>query len=362
MTCKEIEILLPALLEGVLPADEAKRVKDHLAGCPSCSKALEDLKASGKMVRNLEEVEPPPWLKTRVMARVREEAGQKEGILHKLFFPLHIKIPIQALATALIAVVAWNVYKTGEPEFRQIAPPPAAVQEAPQSRAPSAPVRAPEPVPMPPATKEEAGERAGLREKKAPAPSDSNVEDRAMRQEPTVREEEKADAVKSAEPGKAARRATAFSKDEEIMKGAGAMGHAEMDNTAQAPARDQKQKAMKAPVGSIAKEAGKQEAAPDKPAMLSAPPPVQPVLNVTLRALDPRTAAGETADLLKRLGGRDIKRQALEGRETLSSTFPSEKLEALREKLKGLGKIQEKPTASSFPAGELSIRIEILPE
>jgi hypothetical protein len=362
MTCKEIEILLPALFEGVLSTDEAKRVRDHLTGCPSCSKALEDLKASGEMVRNLEEVEPPPWLKTRVMARVREEAGPKESIFRKLFYPLHIKIPIQALATALIAVVAWNVYKTGEPEFRQIAPPPAAVQEAPQTRAPSAPVKAPETAPMPPFMKKEAGEPAGLREKKAPAPSDSNVEDRAMRHQPNVREEAKTDAVKLAEPAKAARPATSSLKDEDVLKGAGAMGQAEMDRAMQAPAGDQKQKAMKAPVGSVAKEAGKREASPGASPMLSATPPAQPVLNMILRASDPGAASAEATDILKRLGGQVVRRQTVEGRETLSATIPSEKLEAFREKLRGLGKIQEKQTASSLPTGELSIRIEILPE
>jgi len=362
MTCKEIEMLLPALLEGVLSADESKRVRDHLAGCSSCSRALEDLKASGQMLGSLEEVEPPPWLKTRVMTRVREEAGQKEGILRKLFYPLHIKIPIQALATALIAVVAWNVYKTGEPEFRQIAPPPAAVQEAQRANVPSEPVKAPESASMPPAMKKEAGERAALREKKAPAPSASSIEDQAVRRQPNVREEAKTDAVKPAEAVKSARPATSSLKDEEVLKGAGARGQAEMDRAAQAPAGDQKQKAMKAPVGSIAKEAGKREAAPAASPLLSATPPAQPVLNMTLRVRDPVAAAGETADLLKRLGGRVVNRQTVEGRQTLSATIQSEKLEAFREKLKSLGKIQEKQSVPSLPAGELSIRIEILPE
>jgi hypothetical protein len=361
MTCKEIEILLPALLEGVLPTDESKRVRDHLTGCPSCSKALEDLEASGEMVRNLEEVEPPPWLKTRVMARVREEAGQKESILRKLFYPLHIKIPIEALATVLVAVVAWNVYKTGEPEFRQIAPPPA-VQEVPHAKVPSAPMKAPESAPMPPAMKKEAGERSELREKKAPAPSASNIEDRPMRRQLTVREEAKTDAVKPAEPVKAARPATSLLKDEEVLKGTGAMGQAEMDRAMQAPAGDQKRKAMKAPVGSFAKEAEKREAAPAASPVLSATQPAQPVLNMILRARDPGAAAAEATDLLKRLGGHAVKRQFLEGRETLSATIQSERLEAFREKLRGLGKIQEKQTVSSLPAGELSIRIEILPE
>ena len=362
MTCKEIEILLPALLEGELSDDESRRVRDHLVKCPSCSKALENLKASGEIVRNLEEVEPPPWLKTRVMARVREEAGQKESIFRKLFYPLHIKIPIQALATALIAVAAWNVYKTGEPEFRQIAPPPAAVQEVPRTQAPSEPVKTQEPAPVQPALKKEFGERAGIREKKARAPSPAQVEDQKMRQEPTVREEAKADFAKPAESMNAARPAAAPPKDEEALRGAGAMRQPEMDRAAQAPARDQRQKALKAPVGAMAKESGKQEAPSAASPMLSATAPAQPLLTMILHSRHPGAAAGDVEDLLKKHGGQAVRRQTLEGRETLSATIQSDKLEAFREKLKGLGKIEEKPSASPLPAGALSIRIDILPE
>jgi hypothetical protein len=362
MTCKEIEALLPALLEGALPADEAKRLEDHLMRCPSCGKALEDLKASGRMLGNLDEVEPPPWLKTRVMAQVREEAAQKTGILRKLFYPLYIKIPVQALATVLIAFVAWNVYKTGEPEYRQIAPPPAAVQEAPVARAPSDAVKAPQPAPVPPAMQKESGEQVGDREKKAFAPSASNAEKRAMRREPIVREEAKADAVRPAETAGAARPAAAPWKDEPVSKGAGAMKQPEMDQAVQAPARDQKLKAVQAPAGSIAKEAGKQEAAPARAAVPSATTPARPAVNMTLRVRDPGAAAAETADLLKRLGGQVVNRQNLEGRQTLSATIHSDKLEAFRAELKGLGKIQEKQAPYAPPEGELSIRIEILPE
>ena len=139
MTCKEIEDLLPGMIDGALPETEKKRIEAHLETCATCRKAFADLRTSDEQVKSLEEVEPPPWLKTRVMARVREEAEQKEGFLRRFFYPLHVKVPVQALATVLIAVVAWNVYKTGEPEFRQMAPPPAAVQEAPKAQAPPEP-------------------------------------------------------------------------------------------------------------------------------------------------------------------------------------------------------------------------------
>ncbi len=81
MTCKEIEDLLPGMIDGALPETEKKRIEAHLETCASCRKAFADLRMSDERVKSLEEVEPPPWLKTRVMARVREEAGQKEGIL-----------------------------------------------------------------------------------------------------------------------------------------------------------------------------------------------------------------------------------------------------------------------------------------
>ena len=81
-----------------------------------------------------------------------------------------------------------------------------------------------------------------------------------------------------------------------------------------------------------------------------------------LRVRDPAAAARETTDLLKKFGGQIVKRQTFEGRETLSATIQSEKLEAFREKLKSLGKIQETQNVPSLTAGELSIRIEIRPE
>ena len=64
-------------------------------------------------MHGLEEVEPPPFFEQRIMSRVREEAGRKQGILRRLFYPLHIKVPIQALATILVAVLAFYVYQTG---------------------------------------------------------------------------------------------------------------------------------------------------------------------------------------------------------------------------------------------------------
>jgi hypothetical protein len=327
-----------------------------MASCASCRQALADLRQTDERVKSLEEVEPPPWLKTRVMARVREEAGQKEGLFRKLFYPLHIKVPIQALATVLIAVVAWNVYKTGEPEFRQIATPPAAVQDAPQVQA------TPEPAHMKPTVKKEAGERAEVREKKILAPSPSQVEDQKMRQESTVREEAKADSAKPAELMKAAKPAAAPPKDEEDLRGAGAIRQPEMDRAAQLPAQDQKQKAMKAPMDAVAKEAGKQETQNAASPMMSVAVSPHPEMEMTLRARDPAAVADKAETILKQVSAQAVERQAHEGRVILTARIKTERLEALREKMKSLGPVQESVHVAPRPGGFLTVRIEIRPE
>jgi hypothetical protein len=352
MTCKEIEDLLPGMIDGALPETEKKRIEAHLETCASCCKAFADLRISDERVKSLEEVEPPPWLKTRVMARVREEAGQKEGFLRKFFYPLHIKVPIQALATVLIAVVAWNVYKTGEPEFRQMAPPSTAVQEAPQAQAP----------PVPSAGIAKRDESPAPSEKKSfappPAPGKEPVPQRAA----TVREETTADAEKPVERLKAAKRAAEPPKDEDAWKGKGAARSEEADRVLEARALDQKQKAMKAPVGAVAKEAGKQEAPPAAGPMLSAAVTPRPDLEITLRARDPGSAAAEAETLLSQLSAKTVDRQTREGRVILTARIKTERLEALRERLKSLGPVQESVHVAPRPGGSLTIRIEIRPD
>ena len=354
MTCKEIEDLLPGMIDGALPETEKKRIEAHLETCASCRKAFADLRMSDERVKSLEEVEPPPWLKTRVMARVREEAEQKEGFLRKFFYPLHIKVPIQALATVLIAVVAWNVYKTGEPEFRQMAPPPTTVREVPQVQAP--------PEPGPAAGTAKRDESPAAREKKAFAPPPAPGQEPAPQRAATVREETTADAEKPVERLKAAKRAAEPPKDEDAWKGTGAARSEEADRVLEARALDQKQKAMKAPVGAVAKEAGKQEAPPAASPMLSAAVSPRPDLEITLRARDPGSAADGGGNPLESAQRKGRGRQTREGRVILTARIKTERLEALREKLKSLGPVQERVHVAPRPGGSLTIRIEIRPD
>jgi len=118
MSCQDREKRLPAYLEEDLSPAEMDDLTEHLASCEDCRKVLEDLMKTGCLVHDLEEVSPPPWLKSQIMGRVREEAAKKRGVLRKFFFPLYIKIPVQAFAVVVISVLAFYLYRQDAPQIR----------------------------------------------------------------------------------------------------------------------------------------------------------------------------------------------------------------------------------------------------
>jgi len=117
MECNNIEEKLSAYIEGLSSSEEKAMIEEHLKSCQACRTSLAELEKTVSYVKSLEEIEPPAWLSQKVMTRVREEAAPKEGIFHKLFYPLHVKLPIQAIATILIAVSAFYIFKTMQPEI-----------------------------------------------------------------------------------------------------------------------------------------------------------------------------------------------------------------------------------------------------
>jgi len=353
MTCKEVESRLAGLIDGALDEGERERVEAHLKSCEDCRRALAELEASDALVKKLEEVEPPPWLKTRVMARVREEAQDRQSVLRKLFFPLHIKVPIQALATVLVAVVAWNVYRTGETDFRQAAPPPVAVQEARRAEAPQEKATAAEEV------KNEKGPAS--REKKAFAPRATGA-GRAERKAESAWDAAKADTAGPGRQSAETRVEAVPSKGEEKSESAGAVARQEADRGLAASEPQPRQKVMKAPVGTAAKEASKRDAAPAAAPMLSANLSARPDLDIAVRSKDPLSAAGEAEEALRKIGALSIERKTREGRVTLTARIRPEDLEALREKLATLGTLSESAAAAPRPGVPLAVRVEIRPE
>ncbi|OGP95012.1 MAG: hypothetical protein A2Z19_07760 [Deltaproteobacteria bacterium RBG_16_54_18] len=138
MDCREVQKKLSAFADGVITAGERKQIMMHLKKCKGCKRALADLKKTIRYVQRLEEVEPPAWFVQRVMARVRDKAEKKQGIWQRFFLPLHIKVPLEAIALICMVVGAVYIFKSMEPEIRlakiptetrESAPPAAAVPQ-----------------------------------------------------------------------------------------------------------------------------------------------------------------------------------------------------------------------------------------
>jgi hypothetical protein len=118
MECSNIQEKLSVYIGDIISAEEKAFIDEHLKSCERCSESLSDLKKTIEYVKNLEEIEPPSWLTQKVMARVRTEAKQKRGIIQRLFYPLHIKLPIEVAATIAIAITTIYVFKTIQPEIK----------------------------------------------------------------------------------------------------------------------------------------------------------------------------------------------------------------------------------------------------
>ncbi len=70
LTCDEVEELLPLFALGVLDADEAEAVADHLSVCPACSSQLVHFEAvSGLLGTALEPVEPSAGQRASLLDR-----------------------------------------------------------------------------------------------------------------------------------------------------------------------------------------------------------------------------------------------------------------------------------------------------
>jgi anti-sigma-K factor RskA len=88
------ELLGPYLLRQ-LTAEEEHQLERHLEGCPTCRDELERVRQTHTLLGELAANEPPPDLKGRVLARVRDETRVWTG--WRLWVP--------AAAALLVAVI-----------------------------------------------------------------------------------------------------------------------------------------------------------------------------------------------------------------------------------------------------------------
>ncbi|MBI5026026.1 MAG: DUF2275 domain-containing protein [Nitrospirae bacterium] len=323
MECINFQERLQAYLDGIISAEEKFLIDEHLKLCPKCNESLSDLRKTIEYVHNLEDIEPPSWLAQRVMARVRAEAEQKRGILQRLFYPLHIKLPIEIAATVAIAITTIYIFKAIQPEIRlakapqeETAPKILSEKDITQRKAEKGEKEIP---PSPPLIKK--GEREFVAEQPVPAKELQTKIDRL--------EESKAPESVKQEP----------LKDQKV---AGA-----------------KREEAKQPVGIMEKDKSRHE-------VLSPAPKLKEVVSkkgegiiLTVNVKDIETARKEIEKELIQLGGKIKKIESSEKNYVILTELHSEKLEKLKEKLKLIGMPKERPVLYTLK-GNIEIIIEVI--
>jgi hypothetical protein len=339
MICNDINNLLPAYLEDILSPEDKKCVEEHLRTCSLCRRNVVHLKKTDDLLHTLEEVEPPPFFEQRIMAAIREENRRKHGILHKFFFPLHIKIPIQALATILITVLAFYVYQKSGPEMKQLAP---------------------LPVPMTESVRDQIKPEISIQPSDSPTvPHDKEappVSPQVRKRQQFVRLPSAAFPVPQAEEHPSA----IASKDAEIMgKTQERAVKEEADKMPAMLAAEQGKKAKKTAAGS---------AAGARMNMMSAPAPlrateVSPVngssLDLTIQVSETATGLQNIEACLSRFNARIMERQQRGGKTFLNAEIDARHVAAFVRQMEEIGRLRIDHSRLDNPAGNVMVNIKI---
>ena len=135
MGCQDVRNQLSAYLEGELGVAPRRVVEDHVRQCVRCQGELVLLQRTIALLRGLDEVEVPPSLSAAIQAGIRPRRGRWwREVASWLFFPIHVKLPIQAVALLLVSLGAVYFYRSA-PEFSQAPQPPVTTESAPRSEA-----------------------------------------------------------------------------------------------------------------------------------------------------------------------------------------------------------------------------------
>jgi len=357
MTCREIEKMLPPYLDGLLSPEEKTRAEEHLKSCPLCLQDMANLKKTGALLKDLGEVEPPPFFEQRIMARIREENEKKRGFFRKLFFPLRIKVPVQVLATLFIAIFAFYVYQKGEPEMKQLTPFTPPLTGSPQNRAGTESIASP---PNSPGVRQDKPSSSGDLAGKNPLRQKSPPTDHQAKQDSGMLPPQ-APAWEAQPPAAYKDRETYQDRTEASGKALDKPGNREVDKGFAAPLPEQKRK-EKAADGAAAGGVSRQAAVAPVPARsLSSETVTHSTASLTLRVRDPRAALRILEEHIRQVNGRVILRQSREGSESLKMELASQNVASFLKRLEAMGPVDPEQPAAVFPEGTVTLSIKIDP-
>ncbi len=335
MEHNDIRHKLSEYIDNALPADERDAVEAHLKSCRTCNDALDELRKTVEQVRQVEEVEPPDWMTRKIMAKVRAEA-KKRSLFQRLFYPLAIKLPIQAVAVVFLSITAFYIYKNIQPAQAPSEAPIhefAARQEARQKGA-----RAKEHTitQEPPDRLRKVPQSPGYKaldmklEYEKPAPP--RAKDKAEALAPAKADEQPSIAKQETVAGKAAAPqagAPAIMRDQAVSVGAAAPTEAKLKSSRQA-------------LNAVSAD----KAGP----------------KIVLRVKDVEAATREVEQTIARLGGSIVKKENIDGKKVFVAKINAQKLPDLKSKLKVIGNVTDETATVRSQDGRVELRIELMPD
>jgi hypothetical protein len=351
MTCHESRERLSELLDEVLPARERALVEAHLADCPECRRELERLRATVSLLRRVEPVRAPVGFVDRVMAAVRPVPWYRR-LAAWIFLPLSVKLPAEAAAMALVAILAVYLFQRDPELQRAIRPdlpatPPRA--EAPAPREEQAPSSLAQP-PVKAGKVEKGTALEGAREKFSYA-------ERGTADERTATSPSSPPAVAEGKPADKKREADL----ERLQKEDPALRSAAPATSSPAPAP-----AVVSPQALPESRAKSQDAPKRPPRILAPAPPAQanrqaaaPSLAGLLAVKDRRAAEQGLAELLARVGGSEISRRRDPAQSVVEVSVPEARYAEFARGLTGLGTWSPEPHPTVLSTEPAPLRVTI---
>lgn len=102
MICAEARDQLSAYLDDVLLERDRRVLVEHMSGCAHCQRELERLRQAVDLLRALDRPHAPPGFVERVMAAT---APWYRRLLHALFAPISVKLPLELAAVVMVGVL-----------------------------------------------------------------------------------------------------------------------------------------------------------------------------------------------------------------------------------------------------------------
>ncbi len=351
MKHSDIRRNLSAYMDGAVTLEEKTIISEHLESCPECRVALEELKQTAASIRELEEVEPPPWLAPKIMEKAREEAEMKRGVFRRLFSSFPVKLSLEAAALVLVTVTGYLVFRVAQPEMDLVGTmeKKESAKTAPSVTRPSVPV-------APPVDKRAKEGIAGSKnEEKAVSP----VSPKPLEQnrEPVLTEKEAPAPVPEVgfAPAPAGKSVSPGFEMQDMIRG---------KETPSAPSAQAERSMDASGMAYEEQEERKRSEFAKRKAEMSMAKKVGPGVSFVVKSGEIASTAENIERFVTRLGGRVVKQEWSGEHLIVSILIDAGKLNLLREKLRSYGEVTGSGMnyGTGGGKGETAISIEVEPE